>query len=163
MNPFTAASLLSIGGDQMMDLIERLEKFRRYNGYSKAHMARLFTVPLLSYKNWGYRGIIPEGKIARAEELLASSEALSAVKTAAELVNRYSDTQCCLDREFRDALKVVASAALNQSESQQIASLKDIIHHAWIHGAYEDLGRDKMSSQQRAFYDSLKAEFSAEN
>jgi hypothetical protein len=84
----------------------------------------------------------------------------STVKAAALLVSNYADSQHCLDQNFRDALKVVASAAMLQQESEQIKALKNIIHHAWIHGAYRDLGRDKMTSDERSFYDSLKAEFS---
>jgi hypothetical protein len=87
-------------------------------------------------------------------------EITSTVKTAALLVSNYADSQSCLDREFRDALKIVASAAMLQQESEQIKALKNIIHHAWIHSGYSDLGRDKMTSDERAFYDSLKAEFS---
>lgn len=82
------------------------------------------------------------------------------VKTAAQLVSSYADSQCCLDREFRDALKVVASAAMMQQESEQISALKNLIHNAWIHSGYSDLGRGKMTTDERAFYDSLKAEFS---
>lgn len=86
----------------------------------------------------------------------------STVKSAARLLSEYSESQSCLDTQFRDALKVVSSAALLQQESEQIKALKNIIHHAWIHSGYSDLGRNQMTSEQRAFYDSLKSEFSIE-
>lgn len=75
----------------------------------------------------------------------------------------YADTQCCLDREFHDALKVVSSAAMNQQESQQIAALKDLIRHAWLYNSYDDLGRDKMTHEQRQLYDALISEIAVKN
>lgn len=87
------------------------------------------------------------------------SEVSSTVRSAAVLVSRYADTQTCLERDFRDALKVVARAAINQAESDQIKALKNLIHHAWIHSAYSDLGRSKMTRDEQVFYGSLKAEF----
>jgi len=75
------------------------------------------------------------------------------------MLSDYADTQCCLDADFRNSLKIVASAAMRQQESDQIKALKNLIHHAWIHSAYSDLGRNKMTTEERAFYDSLKAEF----
>lgn len=91
------------------------------------------------------------------------TEISTTVRLAAELVRGYAETQTCLDMDFRDSLKVVASAAMNQAESDQVKALKNLIHHAWIHGAYSDLGRSKMTRDEQRFYDSLKAEFNLDS
>jgi len=79
---------------------------------------------------------------------------------AIELVTRTADSQTCLDANLRDALRVVARAARNQGESAEVAALKNLLHHAWIHSAYSDNGYDKMTQEERALYNALKSEWS---
>lgn len=82
------------------------------------------------------------------------------LKTAGALVQKVAETQSCLNDELRDALRVVARAALETNESDELAALKDLIHHMWVHSGYENCGFRKMCVRQRALYQSLLAEFS---
>jgi len=92
-----------------------------------------------------------------------------------ELINAWSDRFIVLCDAFRDAKDnhEVAEAthrfikAMDGSEAdhvrqererlrQQVVALEDLLHHAWIHTAYRDLGYDQMDQEQREMYDSLK-------
>jgi|GEM_PF-3339851 len=82
------------------------------------------------------------------------NHAITTVKHAAE-------TQTCLTHELREAMRVVCSNANYASTGEdEISSLKNLLHHAWIHGAYPELGYRKMDEKQRNLMDALKAEWS---
>ena len=85
------------------------------------------------------------------------------INSAIKIVLGAANTQTCLTDDLRSSMKIVANkACYSDNDKDEVNALKDIIIHASVHGAYTDLGRDKMSIAQRELYDSIQAERSLE-
>lgn len=84
---------------------------------------------------------------------------MKTINHAISIVRKAVETQDCLTDELRDAMRIVASkACYSDNDKDEIQALKDLIHHASVHSAYSELGRDKMCKEQRELYDALQAE-----
>lgn len=85
---------------------------------------------------------------------------------AAKQVQKAAETQTCLNDELRADMRTVARAAhtlaTDKDYQAEIAGLKSLIHHAWIHSGYQDCGSTKMTDSQRRLYRSVIEELSVE-
>lgn len=80
-----------------------------------------------------------------------------------KIVKEVAETHNGLSEELRTAMKIVASKAkYNDNDLSEISALKKLIHHAYIHSAYENCGYRKMSQDERELYDAVCAEISVE-
>lgn len=80
-----------------------------------------------------------------------------------ECLLKTANTQSCLTDELRESMRLVANKAqYNPNDHDEVKALKELLHHAWIHAAYRDLGSGKMTTRQLNLYEALKSEWSLE-